>query len=456
MPRQSTFTLALTAAALGLVASTIPVGAQVLDRAGPALPASAFAVDSLVALAIERSPTVREAVQRVEAARARVGPSGALPDPMLGVGIRNVPIRDPGLGDFMTMTTVGIGQRLPFPGKRPLATRAAELEVEAADAQLQATRVDLAAAVRRAYYDLAFFDGSLDVVERNQTLVLTLVQVTESRYAAASGAQGDVLEARLDAAGLTEEVIVLAEARRAALAELNALLDRPSDTPVEEPYVPEPIARAAVAVSPERIRFTSATVGARVADSPVPPLEDLQARAIANSPVLRAHEAEVAAQAARMDLARKAHLPDFDLSVEYAQRVDNADMMSLMVSVPIPVHRAARQHQEVAEARADLAALEAGHHAMINELNAEVAARHTEIERARSQLALLVTSIVPQGRAALESATVAFHTGTADLMAVLESQAALYDYEVAYLSALSDFAKGLADLERAVGAEVLP
>ena len=181
MPRQSTFTFALAGAALGLVASTIPAGAQVLDRAGPALPASAFAVDSLVALALDRSPTVREAVQRVEAARARIGPSGALPDPMLGVGIRNVPIRDPGFGDFMTMTTVGISQRLVLPGKRPLATRAAELEVQAAEAQLQATRVDLAAAVRTAYYGLAFFDGSLDVVERNQTLLLSLAQVTVSR-----------------------------------------------------------------------------------------------------------------------------------------------------------------------------------------------------------------------------------------------------------------------------------
>ena len=223
MPRTTTSMLALAGAALGLVASMTPVGAQVLNRAGSTLPTSALAVDSLVALALERSPTVRGAVQRAEAARARVGPSGALPDPMLGVGIRNVPIRDPGLGDFMTMTTVGIGQRLPFPGKLTLATRAAALEVQAAEAQLQATRVDLAAAVRKAYYDLAFFDVSLDVIERNQTLLLTLAQVTVSRYAAGSGGQQDVLEARLDAAGLTEEVIVLAATRRAALAGLNAL-----------------------------------------------------------------------------------------------------------------------------------------------------------------------------------------------------------------------------------------
>ena len=188
----------------------------------------------------------------------------------------------------------------------------------------------------------------------------------------------------------------------------------------------------------------------------MPPLLDLQARAIANSPVLRAHEAEIAAQGSRLELARKAHLPDFDLSVEYGQRVGNADMMSFMVSVPLPVHRAARQDQGIAEARADLSGMEAGHHAMVNELSAEVAARHAEIERARAQLALFVTSIVPQGRAALESATVAFRVGNADLADVIENQAVLYDYEVAYLSALRDFAKGLADLERVVGAEVLP
>ena len=100
--------------------------------------------------------------------------------------------------------------------------------------------------------------------------------------------------------------------------------------------------------------------------------------------------------------------------------------------------------------------MEAGHHAMVNEMHAEIAVRYADLERDRARLALFVRAIVPQGRAALESATAAYQVGRADFMTVFENLATLYDYEVSYFRALSDFAGGLAELERLVGAEVLP
>ena len=200
----------------------------------------------------------------------------------------------------------------------------------------------------------------------------------------------------------------------------------------------------------------SAALGARAADSPLPSLADVQARAVRNSPELRAHEAEIAAQTARLELAGRAHLPDFDVSVQYGQRADRTDMASVMVSVPIPIRRRARQDAGVAEARAELAAMEAGHHAMVDRLHAEVAERYTTLERERARLALFVASILPQGRAAVESATVSFRVGRADFTALLDSERTLYEYEITMHRALADFAKALADLERIVGAEVLP
>jgi cobalt-zinc-cadmium efflux system outer membrane protein len=416
----------------------------------------ADAVDSLVALALEVNPSINAAEHAVDAARARVGPAGALPDPMLSAGIMNFPISEPGFDDFMTMTTVGVGQRLPFPGKLSLATRAAELELRAAQSRLEAVCLELEADVRTAWYELAFLDRSLEVIGDNQTLLVNLIGVTESRYGVGTGGQQDVLRARVEAARLAEEAVALAEARGAALARLNALLNRPSATPVERPRIPERIARAAVSDSPDQIRFASAALGARAADSPLPPLVELQERAIANNPRLSAHEAAIAAQETRVELAGRAHLPDFDLSLQYGQRMERADMVSVMVSVPVPVNRRDRQDQQVAEARAELAAMQAGHHQMINELRATVAERYAQLERDRAQLALFVRAIVPQGRASLESATAAFQVGLADFMTVVDNQATLFDYEIAYFRALADFAQGLAELERVVGAGVLP
>ena len=440
---------------------TAPVMALLL--LGLALPGNAHgqaapktAIDSLVAVALGTNPTIRAAERRVDAARARIGPAGALPDPVLSLGIMNLPIVDPGFDDFMTMNTLGAGQRLPYPGKLSLARRAAELELRAAEARVRMARLEVEAGVRQAYYQMAFLNRSLEILERNQELLVDFIGVTESRYGVGTGGQQDILKARVETARLAEEAVSLAEARRARLARLNALLDRPSETPIGAARVPVRIARAAVPDDPDRIKFTSGELGGRAADSPLPPLDVLQERAVIESPEVRTHEAEIAAQAARVDLARKAHLPDFDVSVQYGLRFDRTDMASVMVTVPIPVNRGARQDQQVAEAEAELAAMQAGHHAMVNRIRADVAEAHSDLEEDRARLALFARSIIPQGRAALESATAAFQVGRADFLTLLENQTTLYDYEIAYFRALTDFASGLAELERIVGGEVLP
>ena len=421
-------------------------------------------LDAFVELALTVSPVLRAAGARVQAARARVTPAGTLPDPMLGVGIINLPTseapaeahastspREP-----MTMKMLSVSQTLPYRGKLRLLRAAAEHEVVAAEAHELAAQLAVVADVRTAYYDLAFYQHAAEVLENTQKVLVNFIEVTESRYAVGSGGQQDILRARVEAARIADDAVSIAEQRRAALARLNAVLDRASDEPVHNPRVPERIARAAVADDPARIRFTSAALGSRAAESPLPPLQQLQERAIASNPLLRAYEAEIAAQTARVELASKAHLPDFDLSLQYGQRNDLPDMLSFMVSVPVPLHRSRRQDPQLVEARTQLDALRAEQHAMANRLRADVAEAYSAAERARAQLALFVKAIIPQGRGALESARSAFQVGRADFLTLLDNQNTLFNYELEYFRTLSDFAKQLAHLERLVGAEVLP
>ena len=442
-----------------VVATTWPVlaGAQVAGVSGAdtAVRTVDTELDSLIRLVAETSPAVRAAVARAEAARARVGPAGARPDPMLMAGIQNLPFAEPGFGDFMTMKMVGLGQTFPYPGKLSLRTRAAEHELLSAQALLHGVRLQVEEAVERAYYDLAYLDRALEIVGRNQRLLVDFMRVTEARYGVGTGGQEEVLRVRVEAARLGEEAVALAEQRRAVLAQLNAVLDRPSDTPVAAPAIPRRVSRAAVADSAQEIRFVSAALGARAADSPLPPLETLQTLAIQNNPLLRAHEAMIAAQAARVELARKEHLPDFDVSLSYGQRDGFSDMVSAQISIPLPVQRGRKQDLLVAEALSELIALRAEHDDQVNGLRADVARLHAELERDRAQLALYVKAILPQGRAALASATAGYQVGRADFLTLLDAQATLFTYETTYFRVLSDFARTLADLERVVGEEIV-
>lgn len=414
------------------------------------------ALDSLVTRALEVNGQLRAARARVRTAAARVTPAGARPDPMLMAGIVNFPISEPGFNDFMTMKMVGVAQSIPYRGKLTLRTRAAMRELAAVEAERLGTQLEVESAVKSSYYDLAYLDQAFAIVDRNRLLLLDFMKVSEARYGVGTGGQEDVLRLRVEAARLAEEAVELLEQRRAALAQLNALLDRPSETPVADPIIPSRVRRAAIVDSVSSIRFASAALGARASDSPIPTLETLQAAALMHNPMLRALKARIEARGARAELAQKEHLPDFDVSLSYGQRTGFSDMISAQVSIPIPLQRARTQDQFVVEARAELAEAEAEHDDRVNMLRAEVARLHGELERSRAQLALYVKAILPQGRATLTSATAGYQVGRADFLMLLDSQATLFNYETTYFRVLTDFAKTLAELERVVGEEVLP
>jgi len=417
--------------------------------------ASSVSLDSLIAIALAANPGLHAASARVEAARAQIGPAGARPDPMLMAGILNFPYGKPGFSDNFTMNTVRLTQTFPYPGKLSLAEEAARADQAAAVSESEQARLDVTRDVKAAYYELSFVRRAMDIVQRNEAVLGGLINVSQARYVVGTAAQADVLRARVEAAHLGDEAASLAAEERAALARLNAVLERPSDAPVDSPAIPARIARLAVEDSAVHVHFTSATLGASASNSPLLPRDSLQVLAVRNSPMLRAHEARIAAQERRLALAEKAHLPDFDVSLEYDERPHFRDYVSFFVSVPLRLQRGRKQDQEVLGARAELSALHAEHTAEVDALGKDVTTLASDVERERTELALSLKAVLPQARATLESAEDSYQVGRDDFPAVMDAQASVFNYETAYFRALADFATSLAELERVVGTEVL-
>ena len=384
-----------------------------------------------------------------------MGPAGARPDPMLMAGVLNFPYASPGYGDNFTMNTVRLTQTFPYPGKLSLAEHAARDDESAANATAGQMKLDAVRDVKAAYYELAFVRQAQAITTRRESVVESLISVAQARYNVGTATQADVLRARVDAARLGEEVAMLNAAERDALARLNAVADRPSDTPVGPAVIPPRLVHLAGADSAAPVRFTSPALGAPPVDSPLLSVDSLQALAVAQSPMLRAHEARIAAQERRVALAEKAHLPDFDVSLEYDERPSFPNYISFFVSVPLRLQRARKQDQEVVGSRAELAALRAEHTAEVNALRQRIASLASDAERARTQVALSRKAVLPQARASLESATASYQVGRADFAAVSDAQTILFTYETLYARAVADFATTVAQLESAVGTEVV-
>jgi outer membrane protein TolC len=448
--------LVLVAVAALLVApfSAGALGAQMSPRRGASSDA-APQLDSLIARALSISAALRAEDARARAAQALIAPAGARPDPMLMAGVRNLPLSSPSLSrDEMTMSMVGIAQAIPYRGKLRLRSRVAESASQAASARSAAVRLTVARQVTEAYYNLAGARLVLDAVARQQRLASAMTPAVEARYAAGTAAQADVLATRNEIALLAQEGAVIAEEARAALADLNVLLDQAPDAAVEARF-PEHVVRAALGDSARAAPFTSAALGARLTDSPLVPTDSIIALAVRRNPRVQEHEAMIFAQGAAAALAAREHLPDIDVSLEYGYRPGNADMVSAVISVPLPFQRARKQTQLASAAKFELEAHEAEHHAEITELRREVARLTSVLERSRAQLALSRRSVLPQTRAVTESATASYGSGRGDFATLLAALRSGYAAEAQYVRALQEFAVTLAALEELAGGEVL-
>ncbi|MFN2421193.1 MAG: TolC family protein, partial [Gemmatimonadota bacterium] len=412
---------------------------------------------ALVARAGEANPQIAAAEERVAAARARLDAAGALSDPRLGVGLVNALVGDPlSSEDEMTMRMIEVGQVFPFPGKLGLERDAARWELAEAEAERDRVMREVTAGIQQAYFDLYFLERAFEVVERNRALLGDFVSITETRYQVGTGTQQDVLKAAVERTHLGEELIELAQRRAAAMAELNALVDRPADTSLGVPELPERIERAAVPEPGTPVRFTAAALSAAGdAESPIPDLATLQRLAAEHNPEIRAAEARIARARAEAEIADRAALPDLDVALGYGQRGGREDMVTAMISIPLPLYKARKQDPLAAAEEAEVREAEAARRVLISDVGARVAALHASLVRARDRNALLREGVLPQAHAALESAVAGYTVARVDFLTLLDNQVTLFRHDLDYFRLLADFGRDLSELERIVGTEVV-
>ncbi len=267
-------------------------------------------LSALVQEAVERSPRVAAARARARARGERISRAGAWEDPLLTVGFTNLRTTSFDFSDdFMTMKVVQVAQEIPLPGQIGHRREAAALGAESALHRVESVRVDVAASVKRAYAELYYRDRALAIVDRNLAVLRGLEEITRSRYATGVGRGPAVLRAGLEIDGLEAQRVALTESRRAALARLNALRDRPADTPLEGTGFPADLATLLAPSKHEKAFPSALDPGVGRTSGPLPPLDSLVARALERKPGLRAHVARIRAQEETVEGARADRWP---------------------------------------------------------------------------------------------------------------------------------------------------
>ena len=392
-------------------------------------------VEQLIEEAVQNNPEILAAKRRWEVFKEKVPQARALPDPMFGFGIISLPTNFSFRDEDMTMKEVSISQKFPFPGKRSLMREMAEKEAEAVHTEIQLKAHQIVRNLTLAYYELSHTYRTSEVTQRNKNILENFAKIAETRYYVGEAIQQDVIKAHIEISKMVDELIMLDQRKKALEAKLNALLNRPSDTPVG---IPEE-------VTPRQFSLA---------------MEDLQKMAWDMNPTLQGMKKMIEVKQRANDLAQKDYYPDFNLRFAYGQR-DNApdgmkrrDMLTGMVEINVPIFYKSKQDRKVAEARADLQVAEAQYRAMKNEISFMITDMFTMIKRTERQIELYRTGIIPQASLQIESALGAYRVNRADFMTLLDSRMTLYKYELEYHQALTEFEKNVASLGAAIGKRV--
>src|SRR5438876_5158359 len=280
----------------------LTASAFVISSAGPAYAQDSAPVagdsglQSLVAEALARNPTVAQRQAAVRAATLRIRPAGSLPDPMLTVGVMDLllPHFEFNRSDF-TEVDAELSQEIPWPGT--LGARSAVVRAAAAGARAEESTVrrELTTAMAAAYYRLRYAVSALETLRHQRELLEAAVQLSMTRYATGAAPQSDPLQAKLARDRLRSEEFALGSERIAALAAVNALRNRaPGDS------VP------VTSIDPAALRARAA---------PQPPADSLGALALASHPRLAVRRAAVDAATRTIQVERLGARPDFTLTL---------------------------------------------------------------------------------------------------------------------------------------------
>jgi len=395
-------------------------------------PLPGASVDSLLAAAREGSPELRMVRLEADAARERIGPAGALPDPMLRFELENI-TRNGSQGATLDPSRVGdtkytLLQPLPFWGKRDLKREVAAAEAAQADGRALDSWAEIASRIKSLYAQYWLTHQALQLTRDNIELSRQLEQVAQARYAGGLAAQQDAIRAQVERSMLDAELVGMEAEYHHLSAFINAMLARPANSTLAAPAALRPL--------PDRLDHAA-----------------LNQRLLAGNPQLAIETARRGGAEKSRDLAYRNRYPDFTVGVAPMQVGNRVDAWSLMLELNLPLQQGSRRSQE-RESERMLEAAAARQEALSHRLHGELNAALSNLEAARSTEQINRSRLLPQAELTFKSALAGYENGKVDFATLLDAQRQIRNAKLALLRAQASQQLRLAEIERLLGEDL--
>jgi cobalt-zinc-cadmium efflux system outer membrane protein len=376
-----------------------------------------------------RNPSLQAALAAWGAAGERAPQVLALDDPTLTTMFAPASFSS---STIQSSYIVGVGQKIPWAGKRELRGHVALWNAVAASLDYDEVRLRLAEAARLAYYDYYNVFRQLEVNDAGLAAVRAFRETAKSKFEASQVTEQDLLQADVELAQLEQRRIILEQARQVATARINLLLHR-------EPQLALPL-------PPQRIEVAG----------DLPDVDALRAQALESRPDLSAIMARVQAGQNEVALMCKEFYPDFEVMGRYDTFwTDPAQRAQVALNLNMPLNQDRRQ-AALREAIFRLNKLQAEYNQQVDTVRSEVQTAFARLAASRRTLELFTAKLLPASESNVSAATSGYEAGTIDFLRLVQAQRELIDLNEKYQMAIVEYYRNRAELDRVVGTGLSP
>lgn len=390
-----------------------------------------MSLEQIEAIAVQNNPALRALAREVAVAESRVAPAGTLEDATFMYRGWGTPLREP--WNFNRAQNMFMfNQAVPGPGKRGLRTAVARQQVETTRALLEGARRGVVARVRKTYFDLLRTRDELRIHHEQLAIAEQASESARVKYTVGRVPQQDVLKAQVAVTRLVEHRLAFELDAELARAELNTLMGRLPESPME-------------------------LVGDYIPPQKLPEFAELTRVARESRPELAARRSDARRADLQLQLARKAYTPDVAVGAGYMLMPSGStDRNAWMVeaSFNLPWLNRGRHDAEISAAQAETSLQQAQLEAAESQVFLEIRQAFIRARVAERLVELYGATLRPQAQATFKAATAAYQTDRTDFLNLLDAQNTLLEVEYAYYRALAAYDARLADLELAVGAPI--
>ena len=425
---KTTYLLLLTRTLIFAVAAELSAGVAESEAA-----ARSLSLSEVTSAVLANNPAIKEALNKWNAARARIPQAAAWDDPRLGGDSRVHRFVDVPPNAFMDQS-VSVEQVVPITGKNLLRARAAVAEAISAYEDVRRQQLDTVATARASFFRLANAYEQLEINRKNIDSLKQIADISRAKYEAGTQTAADVLVAETDASKLEEARRDLERQLSDEQAQLNTLMDRDAFAPLGQPAI---ASIQMPQLSPSSLR----------------PL------VLTHRPEVKMAEAKIDMEKWKLQLARREWAPDPALMVK-AQRYNDAGQavseVDAGVSFPLPWINFRKYGAGVREAGENLGAAEHGLDRSQKEALRLLRDQLQKIETFHHHVELFRDKLVPQAQQAFEANRFAYESGKASFLDWITAQRVLREIEATARMHLTDYQVAVAELEAIIGAQLYP